>query len=99
MKAIIRTFKWFTKVNKVENFFFYKLYTFPAFVLTSKPKDVRMGKGKGAPSSKVCIIKKGQILFSLKITDFKSKSFLAQLLLKQLLHKLPPKFIVCSNFW
>lgn len=59
-------------MHKVEDFFKYHLYVFPDFVLTSKSKDARMGKGKGAPKSKVCLIKKGQIIFSLAIIDFSS---------------------------
>ena len=36
---------------------------FPHRVVTAKPAEVRMGKGKGSPSHWVCDLKKGQILF------------------------------------
>lgn len=34
-------------------------------VLTKKPKDIRMGRGKGAPSEKVFVLKAGRSLFTL----------------------------------
>jgi len=36
---------------------------FPDKPLTSKPAEVRMGKGKGAPSHWVAVIKPGRIMF------------------------------------
>lgn len=36
---------------------------FPDLPLTSKPTEVRMGKGKGAVKSWVCRVKKGKVLF------------------------------------
>ena len=38
---------------------------FPQSCVTSKPAEVRMGKGKGAPSFWVCKIKQGQVLFEM----------------------------------
>lgn len=38
---------------------------FPDKPVTSKPAEVRMGKGKGAPSHWVAIIKPGKILFEI----------------------------------
>nr|YP_009720833.1 ribosomal protein L16 [Chlorella vulgaris]QGN75022.1 ribosomal protein L16 [Chlorella vulgaris]QGN75138.1 ribosomal protein L16 [Chlorella vulgaris] len=38
---------------------------FPDISVSSKPAEVRMGKGKGAPSFWVCRVKKGQILFEM----------------------------------
>lgn len=38
---------------------------FPDISVSSKPAEVRMGKGKGAPSFWVCCVKKGQILFEM----------------------------------
>ncbi len=34
-------------------------------ILTKKPKDIRMGRGKGAPSEKVFLLKAGKSLFTL----------------------------------
>ena len=39
---------------------------FPDKVLTKKPIEVRMGKGKGAPDSWVAVVKPGRILFEIK---------------------------------
>jgi len=36
---------------------------FPDFPMTSKPTEVRMGKGKGAVKALFCRVKKGKILF------------------------------------
>lgn len=38
---------------------------FPDIPVTQKPLEVRMGKGKGAPSFWICRIKAGQILFEI----------------------------------
>ena len=38
---------------------------YPDIPVTSKPSEVRMGKGKGAPSSWVCRVKAGQILYEM----------------------------------
>ena len=39
---------------------------FPDYARTAKPKEVRMGRGKGAVDRWVCIIKPGRILFEVK---------------------------------
>ena len=38
---------------------------FPDMAVSTKPAEVRMGKGKGAPSFWVCKVKQGQILFEM----------------------------------
>lgn len=38
---------------------------FPDLAISSKPAEVRMGKGKGLPSYWVCQVKKGQIIFEM----------------------------------
>nr|AST08916.1 50S ribosomal protein L16 [Micractinium conductrix] len=38
---------------------------FPDISVSSKPAEVRMGKGKGSPNFWVCRVKKGQILFEM----------------------------------
>ena len=38
---------------------------FPDRVVTSKPAEVRMGKGKGSPSHWVCRVRPGQILYEI----------------------------------
>ena len=42
---------------------------FPDKVLTKKPAEVRMGKGKGSPDSWVAVIKPGRVLFEIKHDD------------------------------
>ena len=50
--------------------------SFPHLPVTSKPAEVRMGKGKGNVKFWVCIVKKGQILFEISGVN-KSVSFAA----------------------
>jgi len=38
---------------------------FPDIAISSKPAEVRMGKGKGAPCFWVCKVQQGQILFEM----------------------------------
>ncbi len=42
---------------------------FPDKVLTKKPAEVRMGKGKGSPESWVAVVKPGRILFEMEHLD------------------------------
>ena len=39
---------------------------FPDKVLTKKPAEVRMGKGKGAPDAWVAVVRPGRVLFEIK---------------------------------
>lgn len=39
---------------------------FPDKPLTSKPAETRMGKGKGAPDSWVCVVKPGKMLYEME---------------------------------
>nr|YP_006280955.1 ribosomal protein L16 [Helicosporidium sp. ex Simulium jonesi]ACT36181.1 ribosomal protein L16 [Helicosporidium sp. ex Simulium jonesi] len=68
---------------------------FPDIVVTAKPSEVRMGKGKGAPSYWVCRVQKGQILFELNGIPLS----LAQQAAKLVSYKLPipTKFISYYN--
>lgn len=60
---------------------------FPDKVLTKKPAEVRMGKGKGSPDSWVAVIKPGRVLFEIQHFDHS----LAQSALKLACYKLPVK--------
>ena len=42
---------------------------FPDVPVTSKPTEVRMGKGKGAPEQWVAVIRPGKILFEMEGVD------------------------------
>ncbi len=55
-RAITRKFK---KSGKVW------IKIFPDIPVTQKPLEVRMGKGKGAPSFWICRIQAGQVLFEM----------------------------------
>jgi large subunit ribosomal protein L16 len=60
---------------------------FPDISITEKPLEVRMGKGKGAPSFWICRVQPGQILFEMDGISFtlaKQAAILAD-------HKLPIK--------
>ena len=98
-KSIVRIFKWFVKFYKIENSLNLKLFVFPDFSFTSKPKDIRMGKGKGEVSKKIAIIKKGQIILSLSSKSLNFEKFLITSLLKKMIYKLPKKFIIFKNDW
>lgn len=97
LKAIIRLFKFFLKNYKLEESLKYKLFVFPDFVLTSKPKEVRMGGGKGKNFRKVAVIKSGQNIIAL--TCKPKHNNLALILLKKMAHKLPFQSRIIKNFW
>lgn len=65
---------------------FYKLNVFPDFVLTSKPNEVRMGKGKGDPDILVSEIKKNQII--IEFSGVNKNNILIKKLLKNCKNKL-----------
>lgn len=60
IKAVLKLIKWFLKKHKIDCF--YKLNVFPDFVLTAKPNEVRMGKGKGDPDILVAEVKKNEVI-------------------------------------
>ncbi len=47
---------------------------FPDKPITSKPAEVRMGKGKGAPSHWVAVVRPGRILFEVRLCSFRGSS-------------------------
>ncbi len=69
---------------------------FPDKPITSKPAEVRMGKGKGAPDYWVAVIKPGTILFEAAGIDME----LAKEALRLAAQKLPisVKFVVRRDF-
>lgn len=68
---------------------------FPDFPMTSKPTEVRMGKGKGAVKSWFCRIKRGRILFEVDgASDYSIKeAFYAAR------KKLPLKTLIFQALW
>lgn len=97
LKAIIRLYKFFLKNYKLENSLHYKLFVFPDFVLTSKPKEIRMGKGKGKNYRKVAIIRGGQNIIALTCDSLHNN--LVFILLKKMAHKLPFNSSIIKNIW
>lgn len=97
LKAIMRLYKWFLKTQKIEQGLKLILRSFPDFVLTSKPKEMRMGKGKGAPAKKVAMVKKGAILLSLENRGI--SAYLTKRLILMLTKRVPLKHKVIKNFW
>ena len=60
---------------------------FPDKAITKKPAETRMGKGKGAPSGWVAVVKPGRVLF--EIQGIKRTE--AETAMKLASHKLPVK--------
>jgi len=60
---------------------------FPDRVITSKPAEVRQGKGKGAPSGWYAAVKPGRMLYEIKGVDMVT----ATEALTRAMHKLPIK--------
>jgi large subunit ribosomal protein L16 len=61
LSAAIKSIK---RVIKKKNFLIIK--ALPFWVLTRKPRDVRMGRGKGSPTLKVCPLRAGKLIFEFK---------------------------------
>jgi ribosomal protein L16/L10AE len=59
-KSLKRELKWCKKMINIAVFYF------PLAILTKKPKDVRMGRGKGLPSVKFVNYREGSVFFSLQ---------------------------------
>ncbi|WP_018124744.1 50S ribosomal protein L16 [Desulfovibrio oxyclinae] len=60
---------------------------FPDFPITSKPAEVRMGKGKGAPEGWCAPVRPGRIMYEVKGVNIE----LAREALKRASYKLPVK--------
>jgi large subunit ribosomal protein L16 len=68
---------------------------FPDQPITSKPTEVRMGKGKGAVKAWVCVVKKGKILFEVDNVPAQ-KAFQAFYAAKK---KLPVRCLIFQESW
>lgn len=99
LKSIVRIFKWFVKTNKIEDGKLkLKLYVFPDFVLTGKPKEMRMGKGKGSEKKKVSYIKSGSLFLTLRYTKDLHYTLVLKLI-KRISKYIPLRHKILSNFW
>jgi large subunit ribosomal protein L16 len=69
---------------------------FPDKPITSKPAEVRMGKGKGAPSHFVAVIRPGRVMFECEGVSFD----VAKEALRLAAQKLPvkTKFVVRNDY-
>lgn len=97
LKAVVRLFKWFVKTQGIEGGLKLNLKLFPDFVLTSKPKEMRMGKGKGAPDKKVAIIRSGGIF--LNIVCENDLYYLGSQLVRRVSQKVPFKHKIIFSEW
>jgi len=66
---------------------------FPDKVLTKKPAEVRMGKGKGSPDKWVAVVKPGRVMFEIKHADVE----LSKDALKLAMYKLPVRTRIISR--
>lgn len=69
--------------------------TFPDLPVTSKPTEVRMGKGKGAVNEWVCRVRKGKILF--EVDGAADQRILEAFQAAR--KKLPLKTLIFRNSW
>ena len=69
---------------------------FPDKPVTSKPAEVRMGKGKGAPEYFVAVVKPGRIMFEVAGVSIE----IAQEALRLAAQKLPckTKFVIANDY-
>jgi large subunit ribosomal protein L16 len=69
---------------------------FPDKPVTAKPAEVRMGKGKGAPSHWVAVIRPGRILFEAEGVDLETAREAMRLAAQKL--PLKCKFVVRPDY-
>jgi ribosomal protein L16/L10AE len=75
----------------------FKLLIFPDFWLTAKPKETRMGKGKGAISKKIYRLRTGSTILEF---FYSKESYLFCIhLLQKIRLKLPVKNTLIHRFW
>lgn len=73
----------------------YQMPLFPDFTDTAKPKETRMGKGKGAVKLHFFPVKKGKILFELRNLDYS----LARKCINLIRPKLPGRVKLVSRIY
>ena len=69
---------------------------FPDKPITSKPAEVRMGKGKGAPSHWVAVVKPGRIMFEAEGVPFDTAKEAMRLAAQKL--PIKTKFVVRNDY-
>lgn len=98
-KSVARLIKLYSRKLQISDSINYKITKFPDFSLTNKPKDVRMGKGKGKNIRKFAYIRKNQIFLTLFSYNFEKNHYFCLYILRQLIRRLPMRFIITKNFW
>ena len=95
IKACLRAIKTILRKNELSKKSKLISCFIPDFVLTSKPKEVRMGKGKGKPNRKVALIKKGSILFKISNLNY----YVANTIEKQCSYRMPIGIKLIKSNW
>jgi len=80
----------------VKNFGKIKINIFPHLGKVKKPAEVRMGAGKGSIESYVAVVRKGTVMFEIRLNELKYKEF-AYKGLKESAYKLPIKCKIIDN--
>jgi len=103
-KAILKVLKQENKLiekklsildNKKDYFCSLKIALYPNFAMSEKPKEVRMGKGKGAVSYYYFPVKKGRVIFELKnVTNITALTCFSEIF-----HKVPKPLRLVSSFY
>lgn len=64
LNSVVKSIK---RIIRKKNFLI--INSVPFFSLTRKPRDVRMGRGKGAPTTKIFPLRAGKIILELRNVD------------------------------
>lgn len=97
IKVLVSLMKYLKRFSKLlSNDLKLSISVFPDTWLTSKPREIRMGKGKGKLSKKVYFFKKGgKILeFNINCDPYKLKEFL-----RRCFTRIPCKFKLLKRYW
>ena len=73
-----------------------RMCVFPDMSLTAKPREIRMGKGKGRFSRKVYFFKKGTKILEFNIS---SDLFLLSEFMRRCFTRIPCKFEILKKYW
>jgi len=109
--AYIKLIKRFANSNKFKHAFRSRVVTFPDFSLTSKPKSIRMGKGKGEITKFIYFLKIGNIISEIRFKRNRLKlmqntrlirfkyNLIINKLIRKIKFKFPVKTHVCLKIW
>lgn len=83
----------------VKNFGKVRINIYPHLAKTKHALETRMGSGKGSVHEWVAVVKKGTIMFEIKLDDFNKYKEEAYKGLKQAIYKLPIPCKVVDKIW